>query len=75
MLIRKDAAVALMNFNIRQRITSFIDNSRHVLNVSYKPDIAEFNRTARIIILGILLIGLVGFIISVIIGYITGIPI
>ncbi len=64
-----------VNLNPIPRIKAFLSNSRHILNVSYKPDASEFNKTARIILLGILLIGLLGFVISVIVGYITGIPI
>jgi protein transport protein SEC61 subunit gamma-like protein len=64
-----------MNLNPIPKIKAFVSNSKHILAVSYKPDAAEFNRTARIVILGILLIGVLGFIISLIVGYITGVPI
>ena len=56
-------------------IGAFIDNSKHILHTSYKPTQDEFNRTAKVVIIGILLIGFVGFIISLIVGYISGSPI
>ena len=49
-------------------IKNFISNARHILYVSYKPSEQRFKRTAKIIILGIVLIGTVGFIIAIIIS-------
>ncbi len=43
----------------------FIDNSKHVMSVSYRPTNQEFNKAAKIIILGIVLIGALGFIIAI----------
>ncbi|MCL5115353.1 MAG: protein translocase SEC61 complex subunit gamma, partial [Candidatus Marsarchaeota archaeon] len=43
-------------------IKNFISNARHILYVSYKPNEQRFKRTAKIIILGIVLIGVIGFI-------------
>jgi len=48
----------------------FIDNARHVMSISYKPTREEFERAAKLIIFGILLIGTVGFIISIVISLI-----
>ncbi len=48
----------------------FIDNAKHVMSISYKPTREEFNKAARLIIFGILLIGVVGFIISIVISLI-----
>lgn len=58
--------------NIFEKLKEFNKNSKHVMSVSYKPGKAEFNKTAKIIIIGILGIGLLGFIISLIIGFLTG---
>ncbi len=55
-------------------IKQFYENSRHVLHISYKPAPHEFSRTAKIVIIGILIIGFIGFIISLIIGFVTGSP-
>jgi protein translocase SEC61 complex gamma subunit len=51
-------------------IKKFIANSRHVMSISYKPSAAEFEKSAKLIIFGILLIGFVGFIIALIISLI-----
>jgi protein translocase SEC61 complex gamma subunit len=64
-----------MNINIMPKLRTFFTNSKHILNISYKPSNEEFNRSARIILLGILIIGALGFIISIIIGYLSGAPI
>ncbi len=47
---------------------NFIQNSRHIISISYKPNRAEFNRSAKIIILGILIVGSLGFFIALIIS-------
>lgn len=49
-------------------LQSFITNARHILYVSYKPSQDRFKRTAKIIILGIAIIGLTGFIIAIIVS-------
>jgi protein translocase SEC61 complex gamma subunit len=54
--------------NLIANLKSFIVNSRHILYVSYKPSPDRFKRTAKIIILGIALIGMIGFIIAIIIS-------
>ncbi|HVC58583.1 MAG TPA: protein translocase SEC61 complex subunit gamma [Candidatus Acidoferrales bacterium] len=56
---------------IFQQIKSFIDNSRHVMSISYKPTRTEFNKSAKVIILGIILIGVIGFLLSIVISFIT----
>lgn len=48
----------------------FRDNSRHVLSISYKPTRDEFSRAAKLIIFGILLIGVLGFALAIIISLI-----
>lgn len=63
-----------MQLNLGARLRTFITNSRHVLNISYKPTRDEFNRSAKIILIGILLVGFIGFIIALIISFITGNP-
>jgi protein translocase SEC61 complex gamma subunit len=55
-----------MDFDIAKRINAFLDNASHVLNISYKPSNEEFNKSARIIILGIILIGLLGLSIAIV---------
>lgn len=53
-----------------EKLKKFIENSKHVLSVSYKPTDAEFRKSAKLIIFGILLMGALGFVISVIVSLI-----
>jgi protein translocase SEC61 complex gamma subunit len=57
--------------NILGALKNFIDNSRHVLNISYRPTNEEFKRSAKMIIITILIIGVAGFIIGIIVSLIT----
>lgn len=57
-----------MKLDLKGRLTRFMENSKHVLNISYRPTNEEFKRSAKVIILGILVIGVVGFVIGVIIS-------
>ena len=43
---------------------------RRILHISRKPTGAEYNKVARVTALGMLIFGLVGFIISVVFGFI-----
>lgn len=52
-------------------LKNFVDNSKHVLSVSYRPTRDEFDRSAKLIIVGILLIGALGFVISVAVSLIV----
>lgn len=53
-----------------ENLKKFIDNSKHVLSVSSKPTDADFRKSAKLIIFGILLMGALGFVISVIVSLI-----
>lgn len=55
---------------ILDNLKKFIDDCKHVLSVSYKPSPEEFSKSAKLIIIGILLMGLLGFLIAVVISYI-----
>ncbi len=62
-----------MNFNIIKSIRDFYSDSRRILAISYKPTGEEFNKSAKIIMLGILIVGVLGLIIAIIISLvITG---
>ena len=59
--------------DIVKSIKKFIDDSRHVLSISYKPTEQEFNKSIKVILLGIALIGAIGFILAIVISLvITG---
>ena len=60
-----------MNLDIAGSLKSFINNSRHILYVSYKPSQERFNRTAKIIIIGILVIGILGLVIAILVSLLT----
>lgn len=57
-----------MNIDIVGGLRGFIDNSRHVLNISYKPTNDEFRKSAKMIIISILIIGSMGFIIGILVS-------
>jgi protein translocase SEC61 complex gamma subunit len=57
--------------NLVKSLKNFLQNSRHIVNISYKPSQAEFKKSAKLIIIGILLIGVLGFVIAVIISLIV----
>ncbi|MGC8651921.1 MAG: protein translocase SEC61 complex subunit gamma [Candidatus Micrarchaeia archaeon] len=54
--------------SLKSRFNQFIDNSRHVLSVSYKPTTEEFDESAKLIIIGILLLGFLGLVIAMVIS-------
>jgi len=59
---------------LSKKFNDFISNSKHIINVSYKPTKDEFYKAVKIILLGIIIIGVLGFVISIIISAITGTP-
>ena len=50
---------------------NLLDNSKRVMNVSYRPTEKEFKKSAKVIMLGILIIGALGLIIAIIISLIV----
>lgn len=61
-----------MNLNPIPRIKSFYADAKHVMGVSYKPDMDTFMRTLKIVLIGVLILGVMGFIISEIIRLVAG---
>ncbi len=57
--------------DVSKSISGFISDSKRVLAISYKPDQKTFNRTLKIVLLGTLIIGVLGFIIATIISLLT----
>ena len=51
-------------------LSDLIKRCIRILHISRKPTGEEFNKTARVTALGIVLFGLIGFIISIIFGFI-----
>jgi len=56
--------------DVMDKLKRFFSDSKHVLSMSYRPSNEEFNKSAKIIIIGILAVGMMGFIISVIVSLI-----
>lgn len=48
-----------MNFNIKEKIQNYI----RVLRIAKKPDFEEFSDSARICFIGIVVVGVIGFIV------------
>ncbi|MFH1448149.1 MAG: protein translocase SEC61 complex subunit gamma [Candidatus Micrarchaeota archaeon] len=54
-----------------EKINSFIQRSMRVLRVSYRPKSQEYWMIAKVTGLGMALIGLVGFLITIIFNYVN----
>jgi|GEM_PF-493464 len=59
-----------MNFNIISSFKNFYNDSKRIISISYKPSTEELNKSAKIILLGILIIGVLGLILAIIISLI-----
>ena len=57
--------------NVQERIDKYIKDSKRVLKVARKPDKEEYLQFAKVTAIGVVIIGLVGFVI-VIIGQLIG---
>ncbi|MCL4552017.1 MAG: protein translocase SEC61 complex subunit gamma [Candidatus Marsarchaeota archaeon] len=52
-----------MQLNPIKSLRGFWADARHVLSVSYRPDMDTFKRTLKIVLLGVMILGVLGFII------------
>ena len=57
--------------NVQEDIDKFIKDSKRVLKVSRKPDSQEYLELAKISALGVLVVGVIGFVI-VLLGSLIG---
>ncbi|MBQ9024987.1 MAG: protein translocase SEC61 complex subunit gamma [Methanobrevibacter sp.] len=57
--------------NVQERFDRFVKDSKRVLKVSRKPDRSEYFDLAKITALGVLIIGVIGFVI-VLVGQLIG---
>ncbi len=55
-----------MKLNPIASMKRFYEESKHIMSVSYKPTHDEFMRTLKIVVLGIVILGFMGFIIALI---------
>ncbi|WP_405274101.1 protein translocase SEC61 complex subunit gamma [Methanobrevibacter sp.] len=57
--------------NVQESFNQFIKDSKRVLKVSRKPDGKEYVELAKVVSIGVLIIGVIGFII-VLLGALIG---
>ena len=57
--------------DVKERIDKFIKDSKRVLKVSRKPDGKEYMELAKVVSIGVLIIGVIGFVI-VLLGSLIG---
>ena len=57
--------------NVQESFDKFIKDSKRVLKVSRKPDLPEYKELAKVVSIGVLIIGVIGFII-VLLGSLIG---
>ncbi|MEM3839109.1 MAG: protein translocase SEC61 complex subunit gamma [Candidatus Micrarchaeaceae archaeon] len=60
-----------MSFTPIKSLKEFYADSKHILSVSYKPDRDTFMRTTKIVVFGIIILGVMGFVIYEIITLIA----
>ena len=60
-----------MQWNPIPKLKQFFEDSNRMLSISYKPGMTEFKRTLKIVLLGTIVLGIMGYIISIIIGLIV----
>lgn len=60
-----------MNLNVPKMLKDFLSDSKRVLDISYKPDMETFKRTLKIVLVGTIILGAIGFLISEIIKFLT----
>ncbi len=57
-----------INLNPIPRLKRFYADSKHIISVSYKPDANTFKRTLKVVLIGVIILGTLGFIIAEIIN-------
>ncbi len=57
--------------NVQEEFNKFIKDSKRVLKVSRKPDAKEYMELAKVVSIGVLIVGVIGFII-VLLGSLIG---
>ncbi|WP_458402641.1 protein translocase SEC61 complex subunit gamma [Methanobrevibacter sp.] len=58
--------------NVQESFNKFIKDSKRVLKVSRKPDAQEYKELAKVVSIGVLIVGVIGFVI-VLLGALVGI--
>ena len=60
-----------MNLNPIPKIKQFLDDANRIMAISYKPGAQEYKRTLKIVLIGTLILGTIGYLISIIVGLIV----
>ncbi|MDE1855198.1 MAG: protein translocase SEC61 complex subunit gamma [Candidatus Micrarchaeota archaeon] len=60
-----------MNLNPIPKLKQFSADANRMLSISYKPGMNEFKRTLKIVLLGTIVLGIMGYIISIVVGIIV----
>jgi protein translocase SEC61 complex gamma subunit len=60
-----------MNLNPIPKLKQFYDDSKRMLSIANKPGMQEFKRTLKIVLFGTIVLGIVGYVISIIVGLIV----
>ena len=58
--------------NVQESFNKFIKYSKRVLKVSRKPDLQEYRELAKVVSIGVLIVGAIGFVV-VLLGSLVGI--
>ena len=49
--------------NVQERFDKFVKDSKRVLKVSRKPDAQEYRELAKVTSLGVVIVGVIGFVV------------
>ncbi len=60
-----------MAFEPHKKVKNFYNESKHILSISYKPTRTSFMRTLKVVVIGILILGVLGYVISLIISFLV----
>ncbi len=60
-----------MKFDPVGSLKQFWDDAQRMLSVSYKPSAVEFKRTLKIVLFGTIVLGIIGYLISIVVGLIV----
>jgi protein translocase SEC61 complex gamma subunit len=60
-----------MEFHPVKSIAQFLDDANRIMSLAYKPGNDEFKRTLKIVLFFVLILGAMGYIISIIVGLIV----
>jgi protein translocase SEC61 complex gamma subunit len=60
-----------MAFDPITSVKRFISDSKHIMSLSSKPSNDEFKRTLKVVLFGTIVLGVFGFVVSLIVGLIV----